>query len=116
MCVDPKLRPPVENRELEVDENTGMKRYMASDNQGFDTSTAYIRRSLKACIDHGRRANGQDGPDQYEAFRLLGQSLHTLEDLLAHSNWLEIALHKMGHNEVFCHVGESGEYQSCLLQ
>jgi hypothetical protein len=32
--------------------------------------------------------------------------LHTLEDLLAHSNWCEIALRKMGHEEVFCHVGD----------
>jgi hypothetical protein len=81
---------------------------MATENEGFDTSTAYIRRSLKASIEAGRRAKGNDGNDQYEAFRLLGQALHTLEDLLAHSNWCEIGLRKLGHNDVFAHVGDNG--------
>ena len=79
---------------------------MATDNQGWDTSTAFIRRTLKSCIDHGRRANGQEGADLWEAYRLMGTGLHTLEDLLAHSNWCELALRKMGHNEIFCHVGD----------
>lgn len=79
---------------------------MATENQGWDTSTAFIRRTLKSCIEHGRRANGQEGADLWEAYRLLGTGLHTLEDLLAHSNWCEIALRKMGHEEVFCHVGD----------
>ena len=33
--------------------------------------------------------------------------MHTLEDLLAHSNWCEIGLRKLGHEEVFCHVGDN---------
>lgn len=37
----------------------------------------------------------------------MGGALHTLEDLLAHSNWLELSMQKMGAREVFCHVGES---------
>lgn len=82
---------------------------MASENQGWDTSTAFIRRTLTACIEHGRRAGGQENGDLFEAYRLLGTGLHTLEDLLAHSNWCEIALRKMGHEEVFCHVGDNGE-------
>ncbi|KAJ8084687.1 hypothetical protein PM082_003463 [Marasmius tenuissimus] len=102
----PKLRPPVDPRELEIDERTGMKKYMATENEGFDTSTAHIRRIFQACIDHGRRSGGEEGADLYEAYRLLGTGLHTLEDLLAHSNWCEIGLRKMGHSEVFCHVGE----------
>lgn len=81
---------------------------MASENEGWDTSTAFIRRTLKACIEHGRNAGGQENSDLFEAFRLLGTGLHTLEDLLAHSNWCEIALRKMGHEEVFCHVGDNG--------
>lgn len=81
---------------------------MASENEGWDTSTAHIRRILTACIEHGRRARGQENLDLFEAFRLLGTGLHTLEDLLAHSNWCEIALRKMGHEEVFCHVGDNG--------
>ncbi|KAJ3571563.1 hypothetical protein NP233_g3672 [Leucocoprinus birnbaumii] len=105
--IHPKLRPPVQMRELEIDERTGMKKYMASENEGFDTSTACIRRTLTACIEYGRRGRGGENADQFEAFRLLGTGLHTLEDLLAHSNWCEIALRKMGHEEVFCHVGDN---------
>ncbi|KAF8273017.1 Het-C-domain-containing protein [Lactarius quietus] len=100
----PKLRPPVNPRELEIDPRTGMKKYMATENQGWDTSTAHIRRTLRSCIEHGRRAGGSEGAELWEAYRLLGTALHTLEDLSAHSNWCEIALRKMGHGQVFCHV------------
>lgn len=63
---------------------------------------------LLQCIDLGRRARGGAGSDaQYEAFRLLGSALHTLEDFTAHSNYCELALHKLGYNQVFCHVGSS---------
>ena len=86
-----------------------MQNYMATDGRGWDTSTAHIRRTLLACIEHGRRSGGREGDDLYEAYRLLGTGLHTLEDLLAHSNWCEIALRKMGHENVFCHVGDEGK-------
>ncbi|KDR85638.1 hypothetical protein GALMADRAFT_218734 [Galerina marginata CBS 339.88] len=102
----PKLRPPVQERELEIDERTGMKKYIATENQGWDTSTAFIRRTFHACIEAGRRAQGQEGAELWESYRLLGTGLHTMEDLLAHSNWCELALRKMGHKEVFCHVGD----------
>ncbi|KAF7307409.1 Het-C-domain-containing protein [Mycena indigotica] len=108
----PKLRPPVNPQELEIDERTGMKCYMATENRGWDTSTAHIRRVLVECIEKGRRAGGRDGPDLYEAYRLLGTGLHTLEDLLAHSNWVEIGLRKMGYRDVFCHVGDQTEIQT----
>jgi hypothetical protein len=81
---------------------------MASEGQGWDTSTDFIRRTFRACIDAGRRAGGREGADLWEAYRLMGTGMHTLEDLLAHSNWCEIALRKMGHEEVFCHVGDNG--------
>lgn len=84
---------------------------MATEGRGWDTSTAHIRRTFKACIAYGRRAQGREGADLWEAFRLLGTGLHTMEDLLAHSNWCEIALRKMGHEQVFCHVGENGRHQ-----
>lgn len=103
----PKLRPPVDPRELEIDQNTGMKNYIATEGQSWDTSTGHVRRTLEACIQHGRQANGQEGADMWEAFRLLGTALHTLEDLLAHSNWCELSLLKLGHSEVFCHVGDN---------
>ena len=82
---------------------------MATENRGWDTSTAHIRRAFRSCIQHGRRAHGRDGPDLWEAYRMMGTGLHTLEDLLAHSNWCELALRKMGHSEIFCHVGDEGE-------
>lgn len=45
--------------------------------------------------------------DEYEAFRLLGQALHTLEDFPAHSNFCELALVSLGHQQVFTHVGDA---------
>lgn len=103
----PWLRPPVHPRELEIDHRTGMKNYMATEDGGWDTSTLYVRRSLRAAIDLGRRSGLEEGQQTDEAFRLLGQAMHTLEDLLAHSNWCEVALRRMGFTEVFCHVGEN---------
>ncbi|KAI9057063.1 Het-C-domain-containing protein [Trametes sanguinea] len=103
----PKLRPPVNPEELEIDERTGMKKYMATENCGWDTSTALIRRVFRSCIEYGRRARGREGADLWEAYRLMGTGLHTMEDLLAHSNWCELALRKMGYNDVFCHVGDN---------
>jgi len=81
---------------------------MAFENEGFDTSTACIRHTLKACKECGRRARGEECVYLFEAYRLLGTSLQALEDLLAHSNRREIALRKMGYEEVFCHVGDNG--------
>ena len=69
---------------------------MATENRGWDTSTAHIRRVLEACIQHGRSAQGKEGPELFEAYRLLGTGLHTLEDLLAHSK-LPITFHKTQH-------------------
>lgn len=37
------------------------------------------------------------------------QSLHTLEDFSAHSNYTELALREMGYNNVFPHVGSATE-------
>lgn len=46
-----------------------IKNYIATEGQSWDTSTALIRRVFRACIDHGRRARGSDGPDLFEAYR-----------------------------------------------
>ncbi|KAK9898368.1 Het-C-domain-containing protein [Cystobasidium minutum MCA 4210] len=101
---DMRLRPPVKDEELEIDPNNGMKKYIATEGQGFDTSTYCIRMHLRKCIELGR--NGGE-KERYEAYRELGTALHTLEDFLAHSNYLELALNKLGHRNVFCHVGEN---------
>lgn len=92
-------------RELEIDPRTGMKNYIANESGGWTTSTNYIRQSLLKAIEIRRRARSD--ADIYEALRLLGQALHTLEDLPAHSNWVELALIEMGYRHVFPHVGEN---------
>lgn len=80
---------------------------MATEGESWDTSTAHIRRLLCECISLGRKVHGtkhsygrsgkekqnssgdaDDCEEMWEAFRLLGSALHTLEDLLAHSEWL----------------------------
>ncbi|KAL7416920.1 heterokaryon incompatibility protein Het-C-domain-containing protein [Mrakia frigida] len=101
-----RLRPPVDPRELEIDPHTGMKNYIANENGNWDTSKALIRRTIEKCIHHARlhRAQGRD-EDEYEAYRLLGQALHTIEDFTAHSNFCELALIFHGYRDVFPHVG-----------
>lgn len=113
-------------RELEIDPHTGMKNYIANENGNWDTSKALVRRTIEKCIHHARlhRAQGRD-EDEYEAYRLLGQALHTIEDFTAReyraisetlslplhpspfldSNFCELALIQLGHKEVFPHVG-----------
>lgn len=114
---DPRLRGPIDPRELEVDPRTGMKNYIAAEEAPggvtWDTSRALVRRVLESCIGYGRRAR-QTGAkeDLYEAYRLLGQALHTLEDFTAHSNWCELALWRMGHRQVFAHVGSQVRIKS----
>ncbi|KAI8976618.1 heterokaryon incompatibility protein Het-C-domain-containing protein [Trametes punicea] len=109
----PKLRPPVDPRELEVDPRTGMKNYIANENGTWDTSKALVRRTLERCIQLGRQARATGAKqDLYEAYRLLGQALHTLEDFPAHSNFCELALVSLGHTDVFVHVGEQVRIQA----
>lgn len=51
---DMRLRPPVKDEELEIDPNNGMKKYIATEGEGFDTSTSCIRMHLRKCIELGR--------------------------------------------------------------
>ncbi|SCV73961.1 BQ2448_6391 [Microbotryum intermedium] len=105
---DPRLRPPVDPRELEIDPRTGMKNYIANESGGWDTSSRLVRERLHQCIELGRRARHGGGGDTEtcEAFHLLGSLLHTLEDFTAHSNWCELSLRRLGYRDVFCHVGD----------
>ncbi|KAF6744747.1 heterokaryon incompatibility protein Het-C-domain-containing protein [Ephemerocybe angulata] len=109
----PGLRGPVDPRELEIDPRTGMKNYIANESGHWDTSKALVRRLLEQCIHLGRqnRATGQK-QDEYEAFRLLGTALHTLEDFPAHSNFVELVLIQMGKTDVFAHVGDQIRVQA----
>ncbi|POY71751.1 hypothetical protein BMF94_5112 [Rhodotorula taiwanensis] len=106
--VDPHLRPPVQDVELQIDPHTGMKNYIANENGNWDTSSRLVRERILQCIDFGRRArNGGGEAANYEAYRLLGTFLHTLEDFSAHSNWCELSLLRLGYTQVFCHVGDA---------
>lgn len=109
----PGLRPPVDPRELQIDPQTGMKAYIAMEGHGWDTSKACIRRTIERCIHHGRlhRSTGRT-EDEYEAYRLLGQAMHTLEDFPAHSNFCELALIKLGYTHVFPHVGQNARIKA----
>ncbi|OSX61045.1 hypothetical protein POSPLADRAFT_1147151 [Postia placenta MAD-698-R-SB12] len=109
----PKLRGPVDPRELEIDHHTGMKNYIANEHGHWDTSKALVRRTLQQCIQIGRqyRSTGNKA-DEYEAYRLLGQALHTLEDFAAHSNFCELALVSLGYRDVFVHVGDQVRIQA----
>ncbi|THU82295.1 Het-C-domain-containing protein [Dendrothele bispora CBS 962.96] len=110
---DPRLRGPVDPVELEIDPRTGMKNYIANENGHWDTSKALVRRTLERCIQIGRMHRSQGRKqDEYEAYRLLGQALHTLEDFSAHSNFCELALISMGHTHVFSHVGDQVRIQA----
>jgi uncharacterized membrane protein YgcG len=105
---DPRLREPINPQELEIDPRSGMKNYLANESGNWRTGSGLIRRTLVRVIETGRRArdSGREA-DLYEAYRLLGQALHTLEDFPAHSNWTELALHRLGHHNVFLHVGDN---------
>ncbi|KAJ7269830.1 heterokaryon incompatibility protein HET-C [Mycena rebaudengoi] len=109
----PNLRGPVQPIELEVDPRSGMKNYIANDTGNWDTSKALVRRTLEQCVHLGRqqRSTGRK-EDEYEAYRLLGQALHTLEDFSAHSNFCELSLVSMGNSEVFVHVGDQVRIQA----
>ncbi|KAK5941191.1 hypothetical protein PMZ80_006468 [Knufia obscura] len=86
-----QLRLQVSPEELAVQSGTAMKNYVA--NQDFtgvnDTSLDYIEKQLVAAIACGRARDP-------EAYTHLGAALHTLEDFVAHSNWLELCIQMLG--------------------
>ncbi|QSS56433.1 NIMA-interacting protein TinC [Histoplasma capsulatum var. duboisii H88] len=104
-----RLRGPVdEERELGIDARTGLKNYIASEDLGIDNSASLLRKVFGNCIELGRRySRSRRDADLYEALRLLGTGLHTLEDYLAHSNYTELSLIELGETNVFPHVGRN---------
>ncbi|KAK4130347.1 heterokaryon incompatibility Het-C [Trichocladium antarcticum] len=110
---DPRLRGPVDPRELEIDPSTGMKNYIANERGGWATSAGYLRFSFARSIHFGRvytsGGQGTSGKeaDLCEGLRCLGQALHCMEDWGAHSNYCELALIELGHHNVFTHCGSS---------
>jgi len=85
---DSRLRGPVnEGKEPAIDDGNCMKVYTASEARGIDTSAGFVRNYFTKTIEFGRRfAQSGNDNDLFEALRLLGTSLHTLEDFAAHSN------------------------------
>lgn len=82
---DQRLRGPVDEVELAIDINTGMKNYIANESGGWATSSGYIRFSFTRSIHYGRlytsgvgNSKGRES-DLCEALRCLGQGLHCLE-------------------------------------
>ena len=112
---DPRLRPPIQPIELQVDPNTGMKNYIANEHLGIATSAGYIKHSFARSIHFGRvYTNGASGTrgkeaDLCEALRCMGQALHCAEDFGAHSSYVELALREMGYHNVFPHTGTATE-------
>ncbi|KAK4044472.1 heterokaryon incompatibility protein Het-C-domain-containing protein [Parachaetomium inaequale] len=104
---DRRLRGPVdESVELAIDEETGMKNYIANEKLGIMTSAKHVRRLFTECIRLGRSYGRSGNKDElYEALRLMGTGLHCLEDYFAHSNYTELALIELGERDVFPHVG-----------
>lgn len=80
---DPRLRGPVDPRELEIDPRTGMKNYIANEAGGWATSAGYLRFSFARSIHFGRVYTSGATPgkeaDLCEALRCLGQALHCME-------------------------------------
>ncbi|KAI7627401.1 Het-C-domain-containing protein [Hortaea werneckii] len=106
---DERLRGPVdEEAELSVDERTGMKRYIATEDADINTSAGLVRKLFGRSIQLGRRyKDSGDERDFYEALRLMGTACHCLEDYSAHSNYTELALIELGERGVFPHVGRN---------
>ncbi|KAK2832046.1 hypothetical protein FQN49_006909 [Arthroderma sp. PD_2] len=108
---DPRLRGPIQQVELEIDHETGMKNYIANERGNWATSAGYVKYSFSRSIHFARQyMNGghlRKGKDEdlYEALRCLGQGLHTLEDFGAHTNYCELVLREMGMVNVFPHTG-----------
>ncbi|MCG5052951.1 MAG: hypothetical protein KA712_08320 [Myxococcales bacterium] len=86
--IDPDFRGPVIPYEIEVDPRAMMKNYIhGGPFGGIATAKGHMTLQLKAAASAGRSEKG---------LRHLGSALHTLEDLFAHSNYIELALHVGG--------------------
>jgi len=78
---DRRLRGPVDERvELAIDEETGMKNYIANENVGIMTSAKHVRNLFGKSVELARSyKNSRDKAELHEALRLLGTGLHCLE-------------------------------------
>jgi hypothetical protein len=98
VAIDPLFHGPVPANEIAIDPSTGLKNYIATPGPGYATAIEFVEKSFRDAIAKGISAEGR---------RLFGQGLHTVEDLYAHSNFVELALLRLGHASVFPWVGEN---------
>ncbi|HEY4184902.1 MAG TPA: HET-C-related protein [Polyangia bacterium] len=99
-AVDPLFHGPClkGSPEVAIDPATGLKAYIATRGRGFVTASDFVERSLRAALAAGFTPEGR---------RLFGQALHTLEDLFAHSNFVELSFIRFGHTAVYPWVGSA---------
>ncbi|KPI40566.1 uncharacterized protein AB675_7508 [Cyphellophora attinorum] len=88
-----QLRAPVTNDELQIHHVSSMKNYVANGEAApnIDTSRDFIEKQLIAAVACGRAGNP-------EAYHHLGAALHTLEDFVAHSNWVELCIQMLAED------------------
>jgi hypothetical protein len=70
-----------EGVELAIDEQTGMKNYIANENANIMTTALHIRKLFSRCIELGREYNNNNRNKEafHEALRLMGTGLHACE-------------------------------------
>jgi hypothetical protein len=95
-------KPPT-LKQLEVNPDTLLKNYIATDlggDQNFEPATHYVGKKLKQSIKDGRTDEG---------LIALGEALHVVEDFFSHSNFIELALIELGYDQVYPWVSDSGK-------
>ena len=88
--IDPDFAPPPTELQLALNPTIGLKNYIgtATKGQSFPTAKDYMSAQLKKAMAAGKTDEG---------LRHFGQALHVLEDFFSHSNFVELALIKMGY-------------------
>lgn len=92
--IDPDFVDSPTAAQLAINPTTGLKNYIATATPGqrFPTSLDYMIAELNLAMQAGRTDDG---------FRHFGQALHVLEDFYSHSNYVELAIIKLGHQNKF---------------
>ncbi|KAK5174172.1 uncharacterized protein LTR77_001252 [Saxophila tyrrhenica] len=100
--------------EYVIDSASGMKNYIANTpprrndddveakTPRIETAAEYIEDQLIAAVACGRSGDA-------EAYLHLGAALHAIEDFIAHSNWLELCLRRLGKGGFDEHERTSSE-------
>ena len=74
--VDPRLRPPTSTEELDINRETGTKNYISKEGQGWDTSTANIKRLIRNSVMSARGyLESGNWELRNDAYRYLGSAV-----------------------------------------